>query len=51
MTTYRELRRQYMMKEITEEEYQQKKDRLTEALIHLYFRDYITLDELKKRLK
>lgn len=51
MITYKELKRQYMLKEITEEEYQQKKTLLIERLLQLYFREYITLEELKERIK
>lgn len=51
MKTLRELKRQYALRQITEEEYQQKEDALIERLIHLYFREFITLEELKERIK
>ena len=51
MTTYKELKRQHLLKEITEEEYQRGKNEIIERMMHLYFRDYITLDELKARVK
>lgn len=51
MSTLRELKKQYALKQISEEEYQQKKDALVERLVQLYFREYITLEELKERIK
>lgn len=51
MNTLYEIERQYALKQISEEEYQQKKDALIEKLVHLYFRDFITLEELKDRIK
>lgn len=51
MSTLRELKNQYALKQISEEEYRQKKDVLIERLVQLYFREYITLEELKERIK
>lgn len=51
MNTLRELKKQYALKQISEAEYQQKKDDLLETLVHLYFREFITLEELKERIK
>lgn len=51
MKTLHELRKQHALKQISEEEYRQKKDNLLETLVHLYFREYITLEELKERIK
>ena len=51
MITYKELKRQHLLKEITEEEYQKKKGILIERLLDLYFHDIITLDELKSRVE
>lgn len=51
MNTLRELKKQHALKQISEKEYHQKKDALIEKLVHLYFRDFITLEELKDRIK
>ena len=51
MDYYRELKRQYLLKEITIEEYKKKEDEYIRRLTRLYFRDFITLEELKDRIK
>ena len=50
MTHLHELKKQYALKQITEAEYKKKEDECIRKLIHLYFREYITLDELKERI-
>lgn len=51
MKTLHDLKRQYALKQISETEYQQKKDALIDRLLQLYFREFITLEELKERIK
>ncbi len=51
MNTLHELKKQYALKQITEKEYKKKEDEYIRRLIHLYFREYITLEELKERVK
>lgn len=48
MTTYKEIQRQYMMKEITEEEYKVAKDKRLRRLFDLYCMDLLTEEELRK---
>lgn len=48
MTTYKEIQRQYMMKEITEEEYKEKKDRHLRRLFDLYCMDMLSEEEFRK---
>lgn len=48
MTTYKEIQRQYMMKEITEEEYKKKKDERLRRLFDLYCMDLLTEEEFRR---
>lgn len=50
MTSLHEIKKQYALKQITEAEYKRKEDEYIRKLINLYFRDFITLDELKERI-
>lgn len=51
MRYYQGLKRQLLMKEISEAEFKKKEDEYIRRLMHLYFREYITLEELKDRIK
>ena len=51
MTTFKEIQRQYMMKEITEEEYKKKKDMRLRRLFDLYCMDLLTEEEFRKMAK
>ncbi len=51
MDYYRNLKRQHLLKEITEEEYQKKKEQFMRKLFDLYCMDLITEEELKARIK
>lgn len=48
MTTFKELTRQYMTKEITEEEYEKQKDKRLRRLFDLYCMDLLTEEEFRK---
>ena len=48
MTTFKELQKQYMLKEITEEEYEKQKDRHLRRLFDLYCMDLLTEEEFRK---
>ena len=48
MTTFKEITRQYMMKEITEEEYEKQKDKRLRRLFDLYCMDLLTEEEFRK---
>ena len=48
MATFKELQRQYMMKEITEEEYKKQKDKRLRRLFDLYCMDLLTEEEFRK---
>lgn len=51
MDYYQDLKRQLLTKEITAEEFKKKEDKYIRRLMNLYFRDFITLEELKARIK
>lgn len=51
MTTYKEMKRQYLLKEITEEEYKKKEEQFFRRLFDLYCMDLITEEELRSRIK
>lgn len=51
MTNYKELRKQYMLKQITEDEYKERQEQYIETLVHLYCRDLLTKEELNERMK
>lgn len=51
MTTYNELKRKYMLHEITEEEYEQEKRKLIEKLFDMYEERVIGKQDLKDKLK
>lgn len=48
MATFKEIQRQYMMKEITEEEYKEQKDKRLRKLFDLYCMDLLTEEEFRK---
>ena len=51
MATLNDLKQQYLLKEISEEEYKKRKELFTRKLFELYCRDVITLEELEEKLK
>lgn len=51
MNHIHELQKQYIIGRITEAEYKQKEDQYIRMMMNLYFRDFITLEELKERIK
>lgn len=51
MNHIHELKKQYVLGAITEAEYNRKEDKYIRLLMNLYFREYITLEELKERIK
>ena len=51
MTSLHELKKQYALKQISEAEYKKREDEYIRRLVNLYFREYITFEELKKRIQ
>ena len=51
MTALENLKRQYSLKEISQEEYEKKKELYTRKLFELYCKDIITFEELEEKLK
>lgn len=50
MNTYSKLQKQYMLKEITEEEYRKRKAIYLEAILEMYCLGYISEEELYERV-
>lgn len=51
MTTFKELKKNYLLKEITEEEYKKKEDMYLRRLFDLYCMDLLTEEEFRKMAK
>lgn len=49
--TYRELKRKYLLKEITEEEYEQGKEKIFERLFEMYEENIIDQTTLTNKIK
>lgn len=49
--TYRELRRKYMLKEITEEEYERGKEKIFERLFEMYEENIVDETTLTNKIK
>lgn len=47
---YRDLKRKYMLKEITEEEYEKEKTLIIERLLDLYAMDMLTKEQFLEKL-
>ena len=51
MASLNDLKQQYLLKEISEEEYKKKKELYTRKLFELYCKEVITFEELEEKLK
>lgn len=50
MNTYSKLQKQYMLKEITEEEYRKRKTVYLETILEMYCLGYISEEELYEKV-
>lgn len=50
MNTYSKLQKQYMLKEITEEEYRKRKAVYLETILEMYCLGYLSEEELYERV-
>ena len=50
MDTYSKLQKQYMLKQITEEEYRKRKAVYLETILEMYCLGYLSKEELYERL-
>lgn len=50
MNTYSKLQKQYMLKEITEEEYRKRRAIYLETVLEMYCLGYISEEELRERV-
>ena len=50
MNTYSKLQKQYMLKQITEEEYKKRKAIYLETILEMYCLGYLSTEELYKRV-
>lgn len=50
MNTYSKLQKQYMLKQITEEEYKKRKTVYLETILEMYCLGYLSKEELDERV-
>lgn len=50
MLIYSDLKKKYMLKEISEEEFERERDKIIERIVEMYVRDLIDKETAKKKI-